>query len=43
MDFDLNEKQTYWRNRVRDFIEANIRPRMPDYYAEQASGSRWLA
>ena len=41
MDFDLNEKQTYWRNRVRDFIEANIRPRMPDYYAEQASGSRW--
>jgi acyl-CoA dehydrogenase len=41
MDFDLNEKQTYWRDRVRDFIEANVRPRMPDYYAEQASGSRW--
>ncbi len=41
MNFDLNEKQTYWRDRVRDFIEANVRPRMPDYYAEQASGGRW--
>jgi acyl-CoA dehydrogenase len=41
MDFDLNEKQTYWRDRVRDFIEANIRPRVPDYVAEQASGERW--
>jgi acyl-CoA dehydrogenase len=41
MNFDLNEKQTYWRDRVRDFIEANIRPRMADYHAEQASGGRW--
>jgi acyl-CoA dehydrogenase len=41
MDFDLNEKQTYWRDRVRDFIEANVRPRKPDYQAEQASGERW--
>lgn len=41
MDFDLSEKQTYWRDRVRDFIEANVRPRVKDYKAEQATGSRW--
>ncbi len=41
MNFDLNEKQTYWRDRVRDFIETNVRPRMDDYHAEQISGGRW--
>jgi acyl-CoA dehydrogenase len=41
MDFDLNEKQTYWRDRVRDFIEAHVRPAVPAYQAEQAQGERW--
>ncbi len=41
MDFEPNERQVYWRNRVRDFIEANVRPRHKDYKAEQATGSRW--
>ena len=30
MDFDPTERQVYWRNRVRDFIEAHVRPRQGD-------------
>ncbi len=41
MDFDPTERQVYWRDRVREFIEARVRPRMPDYKAEQLSGDRW--
>jgi acyl-CoA dehydrogenase len=41
MDFDLTEKQTYWRDRIRDHNERFLRPRVADYYAEQATGSRW--
>jgi len=41
MDFELTEKQSYWRDRVRDFIESNVRPRMDDYKSDQAEGSRW--
>ncbi len=41
MDFELSEKQSYWRDRVRDFIEANVRPRCDDYAKEDASGERW--
>ena len=41
MDFDLNEKQTYWRDRIREHNERFVRPRVKDYYAEQAQGSRW--
>lgn len=41
MDFDLTERQTYWRDRVRDFIETHVRPRNPDYYAQQKEGDRW--
>lgn len=41
MDFELTEKQKYWRDRVRDFIESDIRPREKDYYAQQAEGGRW--
>lgn len=41
MDFDPTERQVYWRNRVRDFIEAHVRPRQGDYKAEQLSGERW--
>ncbi len=28
MDFDLNEKQTYWRDRIREHNERFIRPRV---------------
>jgi acyl-CoA dehydrogenase len=41
MDFDLNEKETFWRDRVKDFIDLYVRPAVPDYQAEQASGERW--
>ncbi|MCW1382636.1 acyl-CoA dehydrogenase family protein [Novosphingobium sp. KCTC 2891] len=41
MDFDPTERQVYWRDRVRDFIEAHVRPRNGDYKAEQATGDRW--
>ena len=41
MDFDPTERQVYWRDRVRDFIENRVRPRHGDYKAEQRSGDRW--
>ncbi len=41
MDFDLNEKQAYWRDRVRDFIEAKVRPAVPIYAEQDAEGDRW--
>ncbi|NMW32176.1 acyl-CoA dehydrogenase [Altererythrobacter sp. RZ02] len=41
MDFDLNERQTHWRDRVRDFIEANIRPNMQTYIDQDNEGDRW--
>jgi acyl-CoA dehydrogenase len=41
MDFSFSERETYWRDRVRDHIERFVRPRMADYHAEQAKGDRW--
>lgn len=41
MDFNLTERQTYWRDRIKTHIDQHVRPRMKDYYAEQAVGSRW--
>ena len=41
MDFDLTERQRYWRDRVRDHMERHVFPRAHDYYAEQAVGDRW--
>lgn len=41
MDFTLTERQSHWRDRVRDFIEQNVRPHDHDYHAQQHEGSRW--
>ena len=41
MDFDPTERQVYWRDRVRQFIENHVRPRTGDYKAQDAEGSRW--
>jgi alkylation response protein AidB-like acyl-CoA dehydrogenase len=41
MDFDLTERQRYWRDRVRDHMNAHVFPRAQDYYDQQAEGSRW--
>jgi len=41
MDFTLSERETYFRDRVRAFIDENIRPRDPDYRAQVSEGDRW--
>ena len=42
MDFDLTERQSFFRDRVREFIDAHVRGRVADYHAEIASGpTRW--
>ncbi|VVT31927.1 Acyl-CoA dehydrogenase [Sphingomonas aurantiaca] len=41
MDFSLTERETYFRDRVRDFIDQNIRPRQADYDAQEHEGERW--
>ena len=35
MDFSLGPQETQWRDRVRDFIDQNVRPRDVDYHAQQ--------
>jgi acyl-CoA dehydrogenase len=41
MDFTLSDRETYWRDRVRAFMQDHVRPRDPDYHAQQAEGARW--
>lgn len=41
MDFSLSQRQTDFRDRVRAFVDAEIRPRIHDVEAEIASGDRW--
>jgi hypothetical protein len=41
MDFTLNERETYWRDRIKNHIDTYVRPRVKDYQAEQATGDRW--
>ncbi len=41
MDFTLNERESFWRDRIKNHIDLYVRPRMKDYYAEQAEGPRW--
>ncbi|RDC60669.1 Medium-chain acyl-CoA dehydrogenase [Alteripontixanthobacter maritimus] len=41
MEFDLTDRQQHWRDRVRDFIEKNVRPRHHEYVQQAAEGERW--
>ncbi len=41
MDFTLSEREMYFRDRVRDFIDQNIRPRQVDYDQQAHEGERW--
>jgi acyl-CoA dehydrogenase len=41
MEFDLTERQAFYRDRVRDFVETRIRPRNADYKAQLNAGDRW--
>jgi alkylation response protein AidB-like acyl-CoA dehydrogenase len=41
MDFDLTERQTYWRDRVREHIERHVRPRAHECHEQHSTGERW--
>jgi alkylation response protein AidB-like acyl-CoA dehydrogenase len=41
VDFSLSERQRHYRDRVRDFIAAEIRPRLADFYHQRDEGERW--
>ena len=41
MDFELTERQAHFRDRVRAFVEDEIRPRITDYTAQHHEGDRW--
>ena len=41
MDFDLTERERFYRDRVRDFVETRIRPRNKDYKSQLDEGDRW--
>jgi acyl-CoA dehydrogenase len=41
VDFDLTERQSFFRDRVREFIDRHVRPRVADYKKEIDSGDRW--
>ena len=41
MDFDLTERQAFFRDRVKTFIDEHVRPRVADYHSEINEGDRW--
>ena len=41
MDFDLTERQAYWRDRVKSFVDEHVRPAVPTYRAQDEEGERW--
>jgi acyl-CoA dehydrogenase len=41
MDFRLSERQREFRDRVRAFIDEQVRPAMAEYRDQHASGERW--
>src|SRR5688572_12565355 len=41
MDFNLSSADVEWRDRVKAFMDSEVRPRVGDYHAQQAQGDRW--
>nr|WP_294851058.1 acyl-CoA dehydrogenase family protein [uncultured Sphingomonas sp.] len=41
MDFDLTERQAFFKGRVKDFIDTHVRPRVGDYKKQIDAGDRW--
>ncbi|WP_353204390.1 acyl-CoA dehydrogenase family protein [Sphingomonas sp.] len=41
MDFTLSERENYFRDRVRTFIDQNIRPRQAEFDEQHHDGDRW--
>lgn len=41
MDFTFNERETFFRDRVKAFIDREITPRDHDYHRQHDEGDRW--
>jgi alkylation response protein AidB-like acyl-CoA dehydrogenase len=41
MDFTLSERETFFRDRVKEFIDREITPRNHDYHRQHDEGDRW--
>ena len=41
MDFDLSERQRYWRDRVIAFTDKHIEPAVPLFHEQERQGERW--
>ncbi len=41
MDFTLAPAETEWRDKVRAFMDSEVRPRVAQYDKEQSQGERW--
>ena len=41
MDFTLSERETYFRDRVKSFIDQQIRPRQAEHDEQHHHGDRW--
>jgi acyl-CoA dehydrogenase len=41
LDFTLSERETFFRDRVRQFIDAEIRPRQDEYDRQHHEGDPW--
>jgi len=41
VDFELTERQAHYRDRVRAFVDGEIRPRLGDFAEQHRSGDRW--
>jgi len=41
LDFSFSGRQTLYRDRIRAFLDAEIRPREADYHRQAQAGDRW--
>ena len=41
VNFDLTERQAFFRDRVREFIDNRVRPRVAEYKQQIDAGDRW--
>ena len=41
MDFTFTDRETYFRDRVRDFVDREIRPRQHEHDEQAQAGERW--
>src|SRR5690242_17044720 len=41
MDFSLAPAETEWRDKVRAFMDDEVRPRVSEHAAQQCEGERW--